>query len=223
MDRGYLRIRRNGPSEDVQRASLKTAGVVVDGDAAIYVDGLTFAFKRQRIDPNDPLPQRTWAIKHLRAGDRLFVHDAATLGTTTNDILGALAAIGLRKATLFVVELGKEFRWHPEAASIAAVAKQGGDQNRREQTLRARRAARGEKLTPEAKARAKQLWGDPSVASATKVRDVIYEEFGIKVSVRTLYNAMDAGRDDAINGNPQKKKQTPKRKSVAKAKRKAKR
>jgi len=202
MRRGYIRIRKGGPDEPVQRQSLAAAGVNVDEVlGAVYVDGMSVSPKRRKLDPNDPLPQRTWAIRSLRPGDELVVHDAATLGTSTADILGAIVAIDRREATLHIVESGITYRWHPQAADIAALAKSGGEKVGREKTAMARKRLREvggqRKVTPEVRTRALEIWSDPNVRSAREVSAILGRE-GVNVSVRSLYNNLPS-RGEAID------------------------
>jgi hypothetical protein len=206
MDRGYIRVRKGGPDESVQRQALAAAGVNVDEMlGAVYVDGLSYALKRRKLDPNDPHPQRTWAIRHLCPGDVLVIYDVATLGTSSEDIFGALVAIDRQDATLKVVETGMTYRWHPAAADIAALARMGSEQARREKTSEARKrlARMPRKITPEAAARALELWSDPTIRSAKEVVAVLRGE-GIKVCVRTLYENLKIGRADAIESREPK-------------------
>src|SRR5689334_20864885 len=67
MLRGYLRIRRHGPSETDQVNALKAAGVDTGQHGPVYADGLTTTGKhpRQRME-GEPLPERALAIRHLR-------------------------------------------------------------------------------------------------------------------------------------------------------------
>lgn len=203
MRRGYIRIRKHGPDEATQRQSLIAAGVdVSDRLGCVYVDGKT------EPDPADPLPQRTWAIRHLRSDDELVVHDPGTLGRSADDIIGVIAAIGRRGASVVVASTDQTYHWHPDAADIAAFAKTGSDMVRHENTSRARKRAaelglRGGRPDKLADAvvykRALELWSDPEVKSAKEVIAVLLKEFKVKVSVRTLYNRLPS-RSDAIDG-----------------------
>jgi len=196
--------------------------VDVGDNDPIYADGLTEVGKRRtKADPSDPLPQRTWAIRHLRKGDKLVIYDEATLGTSDDDILAQAAAIGLRGAAILVSSTRQEYRWHPEAAAMAAFAARGDKTLKREHTANARRrkdlgfkVGRTAKITdPAIKARALALWGDTQVPNQQAVADALLAEFGLKVSPRTIRNALDGlGREDAVNGRAVK----PKKKGRAK-------
>lgn len=216
MLRPYIRIRRGGPSETDQVTSLKAAGVDMGEHAPMYADGLTILGKRRpKLDQADPLPQRTWAIRHLRRGDVLVIHDEATLGLSLADVMAQAAAVGLRGASVLVASTGQTYRWHPDAAAIGAFASRGGEQLRREATAsgRAKAAERGfvggrkPKLAdPAIRARALELWGDSSIPSEQAVADQLLAEFGLKISPRTIRNALEIGREDARSGRAPKKK-----------------
>lgn len=188
MRRGYIRIRKGGPDEATQRRSL----ITIDNIGRLYVDGPTETRKHRQMDPKDPLPERSWVLRHLNPGDEVVVHDAATLGTSVKDILATLEAIDQRYATLYVVTTNTTYRWHPQAAEIIALATSGGEVARREQTTDARKRLRqtgaNRKFTSEMKIRALKLWSDNQIRSGKEVAALLHREFGVKVSLRTLYN-----------------------------------
>ena len=175
MKRGYIRIRQSGPDETIQRLALAMAGV----------------------NANDVLVAPSDEIRAiLSPGDELVVYDAATLGTSVEDILSALVVIDQQDATLYVIETGMTYRWHPEAVNIAALARIGSETAQREKTSEARKKRLNRKLTPQVVARALELWRDPAITSAKEVTAVLRSE-GITVSVRTLYNVLKIGRATA--------------------------
>lgn len=178
MRLGYIRIREGGPPEDVQRRSLAAADV--SSQHALYGDGTTTVPQR-RDDPNDPLAQRSWVLRHLRPGDELLVHDAATLGTSADDILNVLTIIDERHATLYVIESKTTYLWLRQADEIIALAVNGIKAD-----IKTAKGGSTKILTPKMHARALELWSDPNIRPAQTVARMLQLEFKVKISVRTL-------------------------------------
>lgn len=186
MERGYGRERKWGASLDEQRASMAAAGVETGGThPPIYLDVLKPAKKGAAA-----LPQRAMAIKSLRPGNRLVVHDMATLGTTAGDILAALAAIGKKSATLVVVTPERaEYTWHPDAADIVQKANEAAAALKSEVHKRAAAKHLG----------APSKWTLPGVADAAlagwknteltapQVPDYVFDQTGVRISERLIW------------------------------------
>lgn len=216
LKRGYIRNRAGGPSEDVQRAALLADGVP---EAAIYVDGLTYSRKRQKRDTDAPLPQLELATAQLRPGDEIVAYDAGTLGRSVADITGLCAAVALRKSTLKLVSTGRTYRWHPDAAAIAALAKAGADQAASERTAAGRRKAAANGFpfgrppvvyTPGEMARLRELWGDPTIVGKDVPR-LFKAEFKKSISLRYIYEKLEMGRNEAKEHRvPRKKRKSAK-------------
>jgi hypothetical protein len=193
MRRGYTRERR-GLAPDEQRKSLKASGIDLGVDhPAIYED----VFDR-RGKPG-PLSQRALAIKSLREGDELVVHDAATLGKDLEDISKAMVEIGRRGATLIVwTPTQREYEWHPDAAEIVALANEAAavllsEKHRRAGAKKAHLGAQP-KLVGDVLNVARQAWADPAL-TANQAADVVRQHYRIKVSTRTLWTHLGKKSD----------------------------
>lgn len=199
MLRGYIRERAKGPSVEDQRKALIRAGVETDGThPPIYVDMIG---KRTRKNLDNPLPQRAAAISSLRVGeDSIVIFDAATIGTTEGDILDALAATGQRDASVITCNPPGEFRWHPDVPEAIGFAVDGAKVLARERA-RVRLGSspiigRPKKLTGEALAFARDLWGRRDMSSR-QVAAEVKAKTGVDVGVRTLL--IDLGhKTDAV-------------------------
>ena len=119
-----------GLSNRAQREALATAGVDTQGDyAPVYVD------------------ERDVAIASLANGDQLAVAEPGCLGTTSTDILKALAAVGRAGASVLDVSSGKTVSWHPGAQAALDFATSADKANREAiaRKMRKARAASGGK------------------------------------------------------------------------------
>lgn len=102
-----------GLSNRAQREALAAAGVDTKGDyASVYVD------------------DRDVAIASLAAGDQLAVAEPGCLGTTSADILDALAAIGRAGASVLNAASGETIAWHPDAQAALDFATAADKANR---------------------------------------------------------------------------------------------
>jgi hypothetical protein len=131
--------------------------------------------RRKRAPEDDPMPQRTKAIARMREGDELVVSTPAVIGFTEQDTRSVLAGLAERGATLYVVSLRRQFRWHPDAADALDLARLTAQvvQDAKAAAMRAGKAkfgsgGRGKRaLTEEQKAEIKRLyWHDPTVSVA---------------------------------------------------------
>jgi hypothetical protein len=196
--RGYIRERPKGPSVEDQRKALAKAGVPVEGThPPIYIDLIG---KRTRKNLDNPLPQRAAAIDSLRPGNKLVIFDPATLGTAEGDILDALAATGLKEATVVTCDPPGEFRWHPDVPEALGFAVDGAKkldrERRRVRTEAGPIIGRPKKLTGEALDFARSLWGRKDL-SYPKVVAEIKAKTGVEVSVKTLLSAL-GHKTDAV-------------------------
>ena len=195
MRLGYLRERRIGPSLDVQRASMAAAGINVhQTHPPIYEDKLKPAKRTPPGETRLHLPERAIAIKHLRQRDEdeLVVHDAATLGIDTDDIMAALAAIGRQGCTLLVwTPEPRAYAWHPDATEIVGLATEAAALIKSEKYRRASGKSAGSppKLVGRVRDAALLAWADPTLTAeqaAARVKEVT----GISVSARLLYSKL---------------------------------
>lgn len=199
MLKGYIRERPKGPSVEDQRRALAKAGVSTEGEhAPIYIDMIQ---RRTRKALDNPLPMRAAAIGSLRGGeDALVVFDAAALGTTERDIMDALAAIGQREAFLITCTPPAEFRPPADVSeAFGFVADAGKVLTREKARVRADSSpilGRPKKLTGDALAYARELWGRRDMSSR-QVAAEIKAKTGVDVGVRTLL--IDLGhKTDAV-------------------------
>ncbi len=199
MLRGYIRERPKGPTIEEQEAALKKAGVSFDGDhPPVYTDMVP---RRTRKELDNPLPERAAAINSLRIGeDSLVIFDAAAIGTTEGDILDALAAIGQRDATVITCNPPAEFKPPPGVPEALGLAVDGVKILARERArVRVGSApiiGRPKKLTGDALAFARELWGRRDMSSK-QVAAEIKAKTGVDVGVRTLL--IDLGhKTDAV-------------------------
>ena len=206
MRRGYIRITKTGPSPDQQRRALEAVGVTgFSDDDAIYIDQEK---KRKPKEGEDPLPQRTEAIKSLRAGDELVVANAGRLGVSRDDILATLAAVGRRRASVFDAAEGRAFACSPEIADAAEFALLAQSKLQAERVAVARQAIKefGTKSGPRPKLSKndvndlRQMWANPEVPV-----EAVEIEAGVKR--RTLYRMLGP-RSTPLFGRtvPQKKR-----------------
>lgn len=189
MRRGYIRITKTGPSPDQQRRALDAVGVTGFSDNdPIYIDQEP---KRKPKEGVDPLPQRSAAIKALRAGDELVVSNAGRLGVSRDDILAVLAAIGRRRAAVFDAAEGRAFACSPEIADAAEFALLAQSKLQAERVAVARQAIKefGTKSGPRPKfSKAdvedlRRMWANPDVSV-----EAVEIEAGVKR--RTLYRML---------------------------------
>lgn len=190
MRRGYIRQRKSGPTPEQQKASMTASGIDTTSFEYpyIYTDLLNKAGK------TGPLRQRAGAIKSLRHGDELVVHDAATLGINADDINRAMIEIGQRGATLIVWKPEpREYEWTPEAAKVAgemsSLAADAETVLRSEKHQRASaksvRIGPAKKLVGAVREIALKHWRDPAL-SARQAHAAAVAESGVKFSMRLM-------------------------------------
>ena len=205
MKIGYVRVDKTGPSPLEQQKALKAGGFEDFGDdGPVYVDGL----RTKRPKPgDDPLPQRTEAIRVLRPGDVLVVANAGRLGVSREDILGVLGQIGKAQAGVLAVAEGTVFRPAPEVAEAASFAAAAHATQMAERAARARRGRKefGSKVGPARKLKKadiealRPMWNNPEVRL-----DLVEAAAGVKS--RTLYRALGPRGTPLFGKEPPKKK-----------------
>lgn len=178
MKLGYVRLSPAGPPLEYQLAAQRNAGV---HPSMIMLDdhrsGAPYAFEG-----------RSLLLFSLKTGDELVVAAASRLGVGLDDVLGVLAEVARRGASVFDVEADRRFTWHPDAAGIVDFARQATSAVRLEvvakmqrgRVLSERLGGPRLKLEGDRLERARRLWEDPSNPA-----EAIAGEMG--VSVRTLY------------------------------------
>lgn len=188
MDRAYVRERKGGATPDEQIAALASVVETNGTHPPLYIDLLKPA-KKSTV----PLPARGHAINSLRRNNRLWVYDLATLGTSFDDIMGAMAAIGKKGATLGVLTPEREeHTWHPDAAGLVQKARDAAavlksDVHRR---ARAKHLGAPPKWTlPGVAAAALEGWKDPAL-TAPQVPDYVFEKTGVRISERLIWERL---------------------------------
>ena len=181
MKLGYVRLSIAGPPLDTQLAAQRSAGVhpskiMIDD----HLSGAPYAFEG-----------RSLLLFSLKSGDEIVVATASRLGVGLDDVLGVLAEVARRGASVFDVETGARLILHPDAAEIVNFARRATSGIRLEAVAKMQRGRVASdrlggprlKLEGDRLERARRLWEDPSVPA-----QVIAEEF--EVSVRTLYRRL---------------------------------
>ncbi len=181
MKLGYVRLSVAGPSLDSQLAAQRSAGV---HPSKIMIDdhqaGAPYAFEA-----------RSMLLFSMKSGDELVVAAASRLGVGLDDVLGVLAEVSRRGASVFDVETGQRSVWHPDAAGIVDFARRATSGIRLEvvakmqrgRVLSERLGGPRPKLEGDRLERARRLWEDPVIPA-----HAIADEF--EVSVRTLYRRL---------------------------------
>lgn len=148
---GYVRNWPSGPKR--QEAALRDAGC-----ETIYTDTTRLS--------NDPLPQRAYAIKALRAGRTLAVTEAAVFGRTAAEIVAGLREIhdaAGGEADLLILATGRRFVWAPGVGDVVDLIDEAISRKKFLQTAAGRETARGKggrpsKLSDKQKAAARRDW-----------------------------------------------------------------
>jgi len=204
-----MRIDRVGASPAEQQRALESAGITDFSDEGpVYVDPLR---KKRLKDGEEPLPERTEAIRSLIAGDELVVSNAARLGLNRADILKCLGQIGAKNASVFVVDENRTFVCSPaisEAVDFAEIADKKLLSERMQKARKGRKAfsaATGNKtkLPKDGPVldHIQSLWTDPTVHA-----DEVVKAAG--VSLATLHRKL-GGRSTPIFGRVTDRKRKP--------------
>lgn len=190
MKIGYIRIDKVGPTPAEQQRSLHAAGIMDFSDEApVYIDR---APKKNMKPGEDPLPERTEAIRALRPGDEIVIADAGRLGLDRGDILRCLGQIGARGCSVYVVAEDKNFPCAAEieqAADFIEASAKALLHSRMKKARKARKPGEGggrpsaNMPTGAALERLRAMWNDPNT-SAKKVEEVS------GVSLSTLYRRL---------------------------------
>lgn len=188
MDRGYVRERRGGAVPAAQVAELAWVVETTGTHPPVYIDILKPA-KKSKV----PLPARGNAINSLRPGNRLWVYDLATLGTSFDDIMAAMAAIGKKGATLGVLmPEQEEHTWHPDAAGLVQKAREAAATLKSDVHKRARLKHLGAPSKwglPGVAAAALEGWKNPAL-TAPEVPAYVLEKTGVQISERLIWQRL---------------------------------
>lgn len=187
MDRGYVRERKGGATPDEQVAALASVVETSGSHPPVYVDMLKPA-KKSKV----PLPARGNAVNSLRSGNKLWVYDLATLGTSFDDIIDAMAAIGKKGATLGVLmPEQEEHTWSPDAADLVQKAREAASVLKSDVHRRARAKHLGAppKWTPEVAKAALEGWKNPAL-TAPEVPAYVLEKTGVQISERLIWQRL---------------------------------
>lgn len=187
VDRAYVRERRGGKTPAEQVSALSSAVETGGTHPPIYTDLLKPTKK-----PIWPLPARGNAINSLRRGNTLWVYDLPTLGTSFDDIMAAMAAIGKKGATLGVLmPEQEEHTWQPDAADLVQKAREAAAMLKSDVHKRARAKHLGAppKWTPEVDKAAREGWKDPAL-TAPQVPDYVFERTGVRISERLIWQRL---------------------------------
>lgn len=187
---GYIRISKVGPSPADQQRSLHASGILDFSDEGpVYVDR---APKKNLKPGDDPLPERTLAVRALRKDDELVIADAGRLGLDRSDILRCLGQIGAHGASVYVVADDKHFACAPEIEDAADFLDAAAKSMVAEKLKKARKARKPD--SPRGRQPAKlptgdrlvalqAMWNDPNTPAA-RVVDVS------GVALSTLYRKL---------------------------------
>ena len=207
MKFGYIRIRKAGPTEKIQREALKAAGV--DDQSAtgpMYIDVPNN--KTRSVEPKD-LTERQKMLNVLRNGNTVVVADFATLAISEWDWLDVLGKISRQGARIEIIDPARILEWdsniQPVVTELTDTAKEVFDALRSEQTAPARRArvrqgklggrpvSVTKKYGEAAWKEAKRRWADPKGGTVKEIS----EDVGIPVASlnRHLGSMRDARKD----------------------------
>lgn len=198
---GYILIRKAGPTEEEQLASLKAAGVPVDQPyAPVYADRYR---ERRRNNPgDDPLPERSHMISRLNPGDIIAVHSAGCLAITSADARQAMIRIVEQQGGgIRLVSEGKLLKSSPAVADWFRAADGVSLEVKRVNAAKAREGrlesgnlgAATAKYTPADYRKAKAIWNKRGMTVAEKV-EAIHREVGKPISQRMLYTKFRKGK-----------------------------
>lgn len=168
----------------------------------MYVDALR---TKKPKEGEDPLPERTRAVRALREGDVLVVANAGRLGLTRADVLTTLAEVARHRASVFDAAEGREFACSPEIVDAVEFADLAAKKLAAERTEKARKAIKmfGSKPGPYVKPRLEDLeilramWVNPDVRMAD-----IVTAAGVKE--RTLYRMLGPRGTPMFGTEPKK-------------------
>lgn len=175
---GYVRNWPSGPKR--QAAALEASGC-----ETIYTDTTRLS--------TDPLAQRAYAIKALRAGRTLAVTEAAVFGRAAAEIVEGLRAIhdaAGGEADLLILATGRRFVWAPGVGDVVDLIDEAISRRKFLQGVAGREAAKGKggrppKLNDRQKAAARRDW-----QARNGTQDEIAERHGLSVSrMHTLFGS----------------------------------
>ena len=124
--RVYIRVWKDGPTEEEQRETLQSAGVIDSrGETAVYIDAPSV---RQMQKGALALTDRENCIRDMRLRpegeepDELVVCAPWVLAVSAADLFAVAARIAEKGAFIHDLSSGKRVRWLPEVAGIADMA-----------------------------------------------------------------------------------------------------
>lgn len=174
---GYMLIRKAGPTEEEQRASLRSAGVPVDKPyPPLYVD--RWSPRRRQNGKDDPLPDRTLMIEKIHQGDVVVIHSAACFAITAADARQAMIRVITKRAAGIRIVSTKTFlKTRPEVAEWFLVADSVTLEAKRAVAAKAREGAKESgnpgaavrRITPEQYERMEPIWKQKGMTIAQKV------------------------------------------------------
>ena len=171
MNRGYIRITKNGPTEADQSEKLLASGVAPEH---LYIDDAT---KPSYTGPDD-LKARDNIVRDIRPGSRIVVTSGDRFGVSMQDIVVVLGSVVDKGAAVHDLSTGETLDGsdYPAAVRWAIKAEAGqkrGNMSKARQKLLGRKVKRGPKpkLSGAAKDRARELYADLSKS----IRDVAEE------------------------------------------------
>ena len=202
--RGYIRVWKDGPTEQEQRDALRLVGVEVDDPyGPVYVDAPSL---REMKKGALALTSRAECIRSMRerpegeAPDELVIGAPWILAVSPSDLFGIAAKLAEKGAVIRDLSSGQVMRWTPEMAGLAAMAEQIARFQHKRKTEKARLTlATGEIRTgPKPKLTGKLFdlfmadWGDATAGTNEQVAD------RHRISVTTAHRLAGMPRTEAI-------------------------
>lgn len=194
MNRGYIRITKNGPTEAEQSEKLLAAGVAPEH---LYIDDAT---KPSYTGP-DSLKARDNIVRDIRSGSRIVVTSGDRFGVSMQDVVVVLGLIVDKGAAVHDLSTGETLDGSDYTAAVRWAIKAEAGQKRTNMSkardkLLGRKVKRGPKpkLVGAAKDRARALYGDLSKS----IREVS-EETGISpTQLRRIFK----DRENPVGSKP---------------------
>lgn len=202
--RGYIRVWKDGPTEQEQRDAMRPVGVEVDDPyGAVYVDAPS---PREMKKGALALTSRAQCIRDMRERpegeepDELVIVAPWVLAVSPSDMFGVAAKIAERGAVIRDLSSGQVIRWTPDMAGLAAMAEQVARFQHKRKTEKARLTlATGEVRTgPKPKLTGKLFdlfmadWGDATAGTNEQVAE------RHRISVTTAHRLARMPRTEAI-------------------------
>lgn len=202
--RGYIRVWKDGPTEQEQRDAMRPFGVEVDDEyGAVYVDAPS---PREMKKGALALKSRAECIRSMRERpegeqpDELVIVAPWVLAVSPSDLFGIAAKIAERGAVIRDLSSGQVMRWTPEMAGLAAMAEQVARFQHKRKTEKARLTlATGDIRTgPKPKLTGKLFdlfmadWGDATAGTNEQIAE------RHRIGVTTAHRLAGMSRTEAI-------------------------